>query len=338
MSAYRALLLGCVLAAVLSAAAFAAPLRVVTYNTFGLPPLPIAGIPDRSAEFAAMAPLIEALQADGTPTLVALQEVFHTPYFDTLAAGVTYPFVTVKDNGGPSGIGDGLTLMSDLALGSFARVQWTNCFGTGGSGGSDCDTNKGYSFARIAVAPGLEIDIYSLHADAGQGTESIAARLANLNQLSVAIGANSGGRAVIVLGDTNSLYTRSTDAIASFAAGLGLSDAWVTEALAGTVPGFGTVNNSGCPPPRGTATGGAINAAGATCELVDKIFYRSGSTVQIALTDYDVALNFVTGTGAPLSDHLPVAALFDVQLVPEPAAGALLALAALALRLRRRRG
>jgi hypothetical protein len=72
-----------------------------------------------------------------------------------------------------------------------------------------------------------------------------------------------------------------------------------------------------------------------TSELVDKIFYRSGTSVQLSLVDYEVALNFVSGT-TPLSDHLPVASLFDVTLVPEPHVAALLALGALGLRVRRR--
>jgi hypothetical protein len=322
------------LALALGTAAEAAPLRVFTYNTAGLPPLPQAGIPDRSAQFAAMAPLLEGLPDS---TLVALQEVFYVPYYDTLASGVTYPSVTPKTNDGPNGIGDGLTLMADWALSGVAHVAWANCFGSGGLNGSDCDTNKGFLFARVALAPGLEVDVYNLHADAGQDTDSVAARQANLAQLAAYVSTNSiaAGRAVIVLGDTNSLYSRSTDTIAAFAAGLGLTDAWVAEALGGLVPDFSaTPNNAGCPPPRGSAAPGPA-ASGASCELVDKIFYRSGTSVQLSLVDYEVALNFVSGT-TPLSDHLPVASLFDVTLVPEPHVAALLALGALGLRVRRR--
>jgi len=325
------------LVALASASAPAAPLRIVTYNVFGLPPIQ-GFVPDRTVEIAQIAPGLEALHADGTPTVLAMQEVFHTPYYNTLTDSntVSYGSLTTKDNGGPNGIGDGLTLMSDPAITSFSRVQWLDCFGTGGFLGSDCDTNKGYAFARIEIAPGVELDFYTLHADAGQDASSRAARLANLAQLAAAISANSFGRAVIVVGDTNSLYTRSTDAIAAFAAGLGLSDAWVEHALGGAVPGFGAINNSGCPPPRGSATGGAVNARGATCEVVDKIFFRSSAELQLTLLDYDVPLSFVDGSGNPLADHLPVAALFDAQLVPEPALALLLAAGAVALRALRR--
>jgi hypothetical protein len=322
----------------LAGAAAAVPLRVVTYNVDGLPP--IQGVqPLRTAEMAAIAPLLEGLHTDGTDTLVALQELFYAPYYTTLTSPptVNYPSITAKTNDGPNFLGDGLTLLSDAPLGGVSHVAWGpgGCFGSGGLNGSDCDTNKGFLFARVTLAPGLEVDVYNLHADAGQDAGSIAARLANLTQLATAIQTQSVGRAVIVLGDTNSLYTRSTDAIASFAAGLGLDDAWVESALGGLVPGFGAVNNSGCPPPRGSAAPGPA-ASGSSCELVDKIFFRSGASVQISLLDYDVALNFVDGLGQPLSDHLPVAALFDITLVPEPSVAALLAVSAVMLHAARR--
>jgi hypothetical protein len=327
------------LALILASAAEGVPLRVVTYNVDGLPAIPPIQ-PDRTAEIAAMAPLVEGLHSDGTDTLVALQELFNPPYYSALTNTSTYASITGKTNDGPNGIGDGLTLMADAALSDVTHVPWAlpgGCFGSGGANGSDCDTNKGFLFARIALAPGLEVDFYNLHADAGQDAGSIAARQANLAQLAsyVATSSIAAGRAVILVGDTNSLYTRDTDVIAAFAAGLGLTDAWVEQALGGVVPGFGTANNAGCPPPRGSAAPGPA-ASGATCELVDKIFYRSGSTVQLSLVDYEVALNFVSGS-TPLSDHLPVASLFDVTLVPEPRLAALLAAALLGLAARGRR-
>jgi endonuclease/exonuclease/phosphatase family metal-dependent hydrolase len=227
--------------------------------------------------------------------------------------------------------------MSDPAIDFFARTQWTDCFGTGGLNGSDCDTNKGFAFARITLAPGAEIDLYDLHADAGQDAGSRAARQANILQLISFINTNSSGRAVIVLGDTNSLYTRSTDNIGLMLSNAGLQDAWIQSALGGTTPGFSTSpNNSGCPPPRGNAVGGAVDASGASCELIDKIFFRSSAQLELTLLKYEVLLNFVDGSGASLSDHLPVTARFDYQLVPEPTLAVLLSVAAASIASRRR--
>jgi endonuclease/exonuclease/phosphatase family metal-dependent hydrolase len=325
-------------------AANAALLRVATYNVHGLPP--ITGIiPDVTANMTAIAPLLEALHADATPTVVALEEAFYQPYYDILTSSSTvhYAAITSKTTStrppSTNAVGDGLVLFSDASLiGPAVHTTWSDCFGSGLSNGGDCEAPKGFLFARVSMGAGMEIDLYSLHADAGSGSDtgSIAARVANLNQLAAAIAANSVGRAVIVLGDTNSLYTRSSDVIASFASGLGLTDAWVQRALGGVVPGAGATNNSGCPAPRGSATGGAINASGATCELVDKIFYRSSTSVLLTLQNYDVPLNFVAGSGSPLSDHLPVTALFDVLLVPEPATLGLLVAGSLTLAARRR--
>jgi hypothetical protein len=329
-----------VLLFLLATAAGAAPLRVVAYNTHGLPPIPPI-IPDVSAQIALIAPKLEQLHADGTPTVLALQEVFYEPYYTTLTDPnvVSYPDVTVKDNGGPNLIGDGLTLMSDPPLSAFTRTQWNQCFGTGLSGGADCDTNKGFTFARITLAPGVEVDLYSLHADASNDVDSQAARRDNILQLVAAINATSVGRAVVVLGDTNSRYTRSTDNIGLLLTDAGLKDAWVESALGGVAPSFGPNSiNGGCPPPRGNAVGAAVDAAGPTCELVDKIFFRSGDTVQISLTSYEVPLDFVDGASQPLSDHLPVLALLDVQLVPEPELALLLVAAGFVLRVARRRG
>ncbi len=316
----------------------AATIQLVTYNTEGLPPFPPI-IPDRTAQIAQMPPLLEGLHGPGSPAILALQEVFFPPFFSTLTDPnvVSYPEITAKDTGGSLGIGDGLTLMSDATIDSFTRTQWTDCFGNLGEFGSDCATNKGFLHARITLAPGAEIDLYDLHADAGQDPGSQLARLANINQLATAISTNSAGHAVIVLGDTNSLYSRSTDNVGTLLASVGLTDAWIELANNGVVPGFGPLNNSGCPAPRGPATGSDIDASGPACELVDKIFYRSGGQVQLTLLDYEVLLSFVDGSGTSLSDHLPVSALFDyVVLTPEPAP-VLLLLTALAIAAGRRR-
>ncbi|NMM85849.1 hypothetical protein B2J88_15995 [Rhodococcus sp. SRB_17] len=55
----------------------------------------------------------------------------------------------------------------------------------------------------------------------------MTARSANLDQLTHFIAARSAGNAVVVMGDTNSRYTRAGDSIAEFAAANGLRDAWV---------------------------------------------------------------------------------------------------------------
>ncbi|MBW2269708.1 MAG: hypothetical protein JRH16_14130, partial [Deltaproteobacteria bacterium] len=112
----------------------------------------------------------------------------------------------------------------------------------------------------------------------------------------------------------------------TFLSDQGLTDAWVQLGNAGSVPGTGSDIDSGCPPPRGGATGGDINASGNTCELIDKIMFRSGATLALNLLDYEVLLDFVDGSDVELSDHLPVTAGFGYSVVPEAGTAALLLL------------
>lgn len=301
----------------------AVTINVLTYNTEGLPP---PARPDRTAQVTAMSPLLQAIP--GT-AILALQEVFSPSYYGILTGPVYAYESSLKASTPPELVGDGLTLLSDFpAVAGYAATQWSNCFGDASGGGGDCLAEKGFAFARITFSPNVVVDFYNLHADAGSDSASATARRANITQLVTAINATSVGRAVIVAGDTNSLYTRDSDNIATLLAGAGLTDTWVWLANGGVVPGFGAPNNSGCPPPRGTGSDGS----GPNCELVDKIFFRSGTSVQVTALDYDVLTSFVDGTGASLSDHLPVLAQLEVSLVPEPALGLLLIGALAALR------
>ncbi|GMF52490.1 unnamed protein product [Phytophthora fragariaefolia] len=93
--------------------------------------------------------------------------------------------------------------------------------------GADCLTPKGFTFLEIELADGVTFDLYNLHTDAGVTDADEVARAANLAQLSDYITANSADNAVIVMGDTNTRYTRSADTILEFVEGLGLTDGWV---------------------------------------------------------------------------------------------------------------
>ena len=299
---------GLVFAALPAAHAVAAELSVLTYNVRGLPPQVIE---DRTTQIAAIAPLLEDFHTangtiDGIASVVLLQELFYQSYYDTLTNPLTVSYAnkTAKDTGGPSGIGDGLNMLADFTFTGFDRTQWADCFGTQGANGSDCDTNKGYSVARYDFGGGLEVDVYNLHADAGQDINSQLARRNNIDQLISAINAHSPeGTAFIVAGDTNSLYTRTPDdTIESIASNTGASDVWVELVNGGVVPGAGSEIDSGCD----------TDPAGADCELIDKVIYRSGSTVTLTPTSYDVLNDEFSNGGGDLSDHFPVAVRFEV--------------------------
>ncbi len=291
----------------LASRAIAAEFTVMTYNVRGLPPLVIE---DRTAEIAAIAPLLEDVHTPGgaivgIDSIVLLQELFFQDYYDTLTNPLTvsYPNKTAKDTSGPSGIGDGLNMLSDFTFTGFDRTQWTDCFGTNGAAGSDCDTNKGYSFARYSI-DGLSVDIYNLHADAGQDADSQLARRNNIDQLIAAINTRSpAGTAFIVMGDTNSLYTRTPeDTIESIGGNTGATDVWVQLVNGGVVPGAGAEINSGCD----------TDPAGSDCELIDKVIYRSGDTVTLQALNYEVPDEIFSDVNGDLSDHFPVLVKFSV--------------------------
>jgi hypothetical protein len=285
-------------------------LSVLTYNVHGLPAMLIG---DRSGKVEAIAQGLERLRksadsSESATTIVALQEVFDRGYHRTLVdtSAPSFPFATVRNRGGTFGLGDGLVQLSAAAIARHSRVDWQKCFGSLGLYASDCDTDKGFSYARHAIASNAFVDVYNLHADAGGDRGSFAARRSNIRQLLKAMRVLSPpGTAVIVMGDTNARYTRSPrDNVDQLLAAGGLRDVWVELVRGGRVPDPGPDMVASC----------VKTPASSDCELVDKIFYRSGNDVTFVPVRYDVLENFRDKRGRELSDHYPVGARFDLNV------------------------
>ncbi|KAI9993605.1 hypothetical protein PInf_015890 [Phytophthora infestans] len=98
----------------------------------------------------------------------------------------------------------------------------------------------------------------------------------NLAQLSAYITANSADNAVIVMGDTNTRYTRAADTIREFAEGLNLTDGWVEYVRNGEYPTKG-------------AEAIVCDASIMTnaCEVVDKILYRGNNYIKLTLEKWN---------------------------------------------------
>ncbi len=250
---------------------------ILTYNIAGLP----LGLGDSDPE--TNTPLIG--QRLGAYDIVNLQEDFN--HHAALYANDTHPYRTATSGG--AGLGDGLNTLSDRPFEDFERVDWDDCTGT------DCLTPKGFTLGRVRLAEGVFVDLYNVHTNADVTDAALAARRANIEQLSDFIRANSAGNAVIVMGDTNTRYTRTGDNIRTLLDENGLTDPWVELVRGGT------------PPAQGSDPLVCDAAAPADdCEVVDKVLYRSSDLVALDATRYgNEWASFLRSDGEHLSDHFP---------------------------------
>nr|WP_107907795.1 jacalin-like lectin [Streptomyces chartreusis] len=269
-------------------AAASGSFNVLTYNIAGLP----LGLGDSDPE--TNTPLIG--QRLGPYDIVNVQEDFN--YHASLYANDTHPYRTATSGG--AAFGDGLNTLSDHPFEDFERVRWNDCTGT------NCLTPKGFTLARVRLAEGVFVDLYNVHTNADSDDAALAARRANIEQLSDFIRANSAGNAVIVMGDTNTRYTRTGDNIRTLVTENGLTDAWVQLVKGGTPPAAG-----------GDALLCDAAAPANDCEVVDKVLYRGSELLSLNATRYnDDWAKFLREDGKHLSDHFPHTVDFSYTLDP----------------------
>lgn len=251
---------------------------VLTYNVSGLP----EGI---SSATTPRGPSTAEIGARINPyDIVNVQEDFN--YHKDLYEADIHPYRTPTSGG--AGFGSGLNTMSNYPYTDFDRQRWNSCEKNSG----DCLTPKGFTFMRVTVADGVNVDFYNLHADAGDGSGDLAARADNLNQLTDYMRSHSAGNAVLVMGDTNTRYTRTGDTIAEFATENGLTDAWVQLERNGSAPVVGS--------PALKCDGTPTNS----CEVVDKILYRGSRDISLRVITYNNEhAKFLNPSGEMLSDH-----------------------------------
>ncbi|HKT00005.1 MAG TPA: jacalin-like lectin [Rugosimonospora sp.] len=277
-----------------AAAADSGAFSVLTYNVAGLPD----GLSSAPTERQAATTLIG--QRLSPYDIIHVQEDFN--YHAYLYASDSHPYRTPTSGG--AGIGSGLNSLSNDAYDSddFERDKWNSCQVDSG----DCLTPKGFTFMRVQLAQGVYVDFYNLHTNAGTNAGDESSRADNLSQLTSFIATHSAGNAVVVMGDTNSRYTRSADTISAFAANNGLTDAWVQLERAGVPPAAGD--------PALVCDETAITN---TCEVVDKVMYRSSKFINLNATYYNNEhAKFLDGTGAMLSDHDPITVKFSWSTNP----------------------
>lgn len=245
-------------------AAHEGKLRLVTYNVAGLPER-FSGLHPREH-----LPLIGKLLNAYDLALVQEDYAYPTELRRELAfSHSSPPFV----RGARLDFGDGLSVFSRLPFADFEREAWSACNGYLGSY-FDCLTPKGFSFSRLELAPGVFVDLYNLHMDAGPSPADVRAREAQFQQLAAAIARHSAGHALIVAGDTN-VRGQRREALRAFEQHSGLSDA--CEVLH-------------CPDPR----------------RIDRVLVRSSADLELTPKSWRAESSFVDPHGEALSDHLPV--------------------------------
>ncbi|MGI5460105.1 jacalin-like lectin [Streptomyces sp. CA-249302] len=292
LAAAAAALGGLTAAAPAAVAADSGTFSVLSYNVAGLPESLSSASTPRDTSTTAIGQRIAPYD------IVHVQEDFN--YHAYLYAADTAHAYRTPTSGG-AGIGSGLNTLSKIPYDTddFERVGWNSCQIDSG----DCLTPKGFTFMRERLAEGVYVDFYNLHTNAGTNDGDEASRADNLNQLTSFIQTHSAGNAVVVMGDTNTRYTRAADTIAEFGAANGLTDAWVQLIRGGSAPAKGSdalvCDQTGATVPN-------------TCEVVDKVLYRSSKLVSLNATSYNNEhAKFLTDDGLMLSDHDPITVGFS---------------------------
>jgi endonuclease/exonuclease/phosphatase family metal-dependent hydrolase len=248
---------------------------LLTYNVHGLPPI-VTG-DDTTARMTAIGPLLNGFD------VVGLQEDFmpenHTILEDAAnySLEIWFPEKDVETRV----YGSGLAVFANLVEVEVYKEHYTACNGTIDAG-SDCLAAKGFLMVRAELAPGIEVDLYDTHLDAGGSSADDEAREVQVDQLIASMNTRSAGRAVIFMGDTN---LSADDPDESPLLDYFVSEASLTDSCAAV----------GCAEPN----------------HIDRILYRSSDAVTLSVETWtNHESGFVDGESVPLSDHPPVSVTF----------------------------
>ena len=238
--------------------------RILTYNIAGLPNFVSSSRPNENTSL--IAPLLDPYE------LVLVQEDF--VYHDPLDAKVSHPYRSepIWDDASLARLGDGLNRFSGFPIHDFERVAWHSCFGDVGCS-NDCVATKGFTYGRSELAPGVFVDVYNLHAEAGTCGGDYHSRSSNIRQLSKAIDERSSGNAVIVAGDFNLRVTEAADAL--------VLETFLERARL----------NDTC------------DALGCDLAIEDHVMVRNSPLLELTPLAWSMAPEFVDAEGEPLSDH-----------------------------------
>lgn len=212
---------------------------------------------------------------------------------------------------------DGLEYLTRLPA-VFDNESWTAWNKSNGkfTNGADELITKGYRHYTVCLGADLYVDFYTMHMDADTDPADNAARASQWEQLRDAILANRSGRPVIVMGDTNSRYTRD-DILGLFTNPVDadgrytVRDVWVDMCQGGVYPKLGA---DALVIPDGQKQN---PEAYRTNEIVDKVLYldptaAGGLHLTPTAISYD-ADGYVGTDGELMGDHVPVVVTFKLE-------------------------
>lgn len=276
-----------------------AEFTTLAYNVAGLPQEISKADPQRHIPL--ISPLLNAYD------VVLTQEDFDwwTPlaglldfrnYHSRLRSQATHPYRTdvhpgpravgINPQARPLLVGDGIGIMSRFPLTGEDHLAWSKCNGDAFFGAADCLAMKGARVVTMTLGDGREVDLYSLHAEAGSGARDQQLQELDFAELAAFIAARGDDRAIILGGDTNLHIVDGRDE-----PNTGAVDRVIWERFL-------------------AATGMVDVCVAVSCaepENIDKFAYRGSSTVD--LTPLEMTFpraRFTSPAGEELSDHAPV--------------------------------
>lgn len=217
---------------------------------------------------------------------------------------------------------DGLEYATKNSVATFTpypettnNASWTkfNTSEGGTSGGGNTLIKKGYRYYETTVN-GVTIDVFITHMDADGGDEDhTSSRNAQWTELANAIKAKNNGRPKILMGDTNSRWTREnikSNFVDALSDTYNVQDTWVEMCRDGNYDGL--VDESGY-------GWGIVNDSDpskfSAYEVVDKIFYlnpKADNTYRLIPQSWKLELDYTKSDGTQLGDHKPCVVEFSL--------------------------
>jgi hypothetical protein len=246
-------------------------LRILVYNTHGLPEIFISDNPKKRF------PVIGKKTQDFNISL--LQEDYS--HHEELSSGLAKESLAIRGGLGGSLIcpfctGSGLTSLFNLPKNWAVDVEnetYDTCSGWL-RGANDCFAYKGFQLIKITLPSNKRFFIVNTHMDAGKRDSDRAARKKQLEQIISTIKQRTTTEALIVAGDLNlnSKNPEDVKLLENFKEELGLTDSF---------------------------TGHKISKK---WTILDYILYKQGEELEFKIISVGEDESFVTDEG-PLSDH-----------------------------------